>query len=164
MKVVAETYNGLNQLVTTKDNPTPIRFSFPWFQLLCATLGGAVFPLLWRQTKTQVLTGLVLGAVFFGLALFGAIASDPQNLGTFSMTVAKLPTENFFASFILGLIGSVLIGVAFKRYFGAVAEGPSSETHSIDATPAQSQSKRVSASNDRENSASPLKPNNDFVD
>jgi len=62
-----------------------------------------------------LIQGLVLGAVFFGLALFGAIVSNPQTVGAVSIVVTKLPTENFFASFILGFLGSLLLGINFSR-------------------------------------------------
>jgi hypothetical protein len=35
------------------------------------------------------------------------------------VTVAKLPTENFFAAFIIGVIGSTFGENPFRAYFGS---------------------------------------------
>ena len=114
LKVVAESRNGLRDQITSGNDGLPVRFSFPWFQLLCAMVGGVTFPALLRQDRMKLAQGLVVGAIFFGLALFGAILSNPQNIGAISIALTKLPTENALASFILGFLGSVFLGVIFK--------------------------------------------------
>lgn len=114
-KVVGETLNGLRETIVSEEMAAPLSFSFPWLQLLFAIAGGSVMPLLRRQNRLKIMQGLVLGAVFFGLALFGAIVSNPQTVGAVSIVVTKLPTENFFASFILGFLGSLLLGINFTR-------------------------------------------------
>jgi hypothetical protein len=114
LKVVAKSRNGLREEITSEGNLLPVKFSFPWLQLLCAMIGGAIFPLLLKQNRWKLAQGIALGAVFFGLALFGAIASDPQNIGSISVSLAKLPTENFFASLVLGFLSVTLLGVIFK--------------------------------------------------
>lgn len=114
LKVVAESRNGLRDRITSGDDGVPVRFSFPWFQLLCAMAGGVVFPLLRKQNRIKLAQGTVAGVVVFGLALFGAILSDPQKIGAISITLTKLPTENALASFILGFLGSVFLAVIFK--------------------------------------------------
>jgi len=114
-KVVGETLNGLRETIVSEEMAAPLSFSFPWLQLLFAIAGGSVMPLLRRQNRLKIIQGLVLGAVFFGLALFGAIVSNPQTVGAVSIVVTKLPTENFFASFILGFLGSLLLGINFSR-------------------------------------------------
>jgi len=114
LKVIAESWNGLREKINSGADGLPIRFSFPWFQLLCAAVGGLVFPLLLRQDRMKLAQGLVIGAVFFGLALFGSVLSDPQKIGPISIALTKLPTENPLASFILGFLGSVLLGVIFR--------------------------------------------------
>ena len=115
LKVMAESWNGLRDKITSAAEGVRITFYFPWIQLLCALVGGLVFPLLGKQDRRGLAKGVVIGGVFFGLALFGAILSIPQRLGPVSVAVVKLPTENFFASFILGFLGSTLLGVIFIR-------------------------------------------------
>jgi hypothetical protein len=114
LKVIAESRNGLKEGITSGNDGISLRFSFPWFQLLCAMGGGVLFPLLLRRDRMQLAQGLVVGVIFFGLALFGAVLSDPQKIGAVSIVLTKLPTENAFASFILGFLGSVLLGVIFR--------------------------------------------------
>jgi hypothetical protein len=114
LKVVAESWNGLRDRITSGDDGVPVSFSFPWFQLLCAMAGGVMFPLLRTRDRMKLAQGTVAGVVVFGLALFGAILSDPQKLGAISITLTKLPTENALASFILGFLGSVFLAVIFK--------------------------------------------------
>ncbi|HKQ05148.1 MAG TPA: hypothetical protein VJ464_08460 [Blastocatellia bacterium] len=114
-KVVGSTLNGLRETIVSEEMAAPLSFSFPWLQLFFAIAGGSVMPLLRRQSRLKIMQGLVLGAVFFGLALFGAIVSNPQTVGAVSIVVTKLPTENFFASFILGFLGSLLLGINFTR-------------------------------------------------
>jgi fluoride ion exporter CrcB/FEX len=58
--------------------------------------------------------GLVGGGIIFVLALFGAILSGPQRFGPISIVLTKLPTENVLASFVLGFLGSFLLGVIFR--------------------------------------------------
>ncbi len=118
LEVVAESWNGLRNRINSQA-PVPILFTFPWLPMLCALAGGLVFPLLARQDLRSRVQGLVVGAIFFGLALFGAVLSDPQSIGPVKVALTKLPTENAFASFILGFLGSLLLGVIFigsKRY------------------------------------------------
>jgi hypothetical protein len=114
LKVVAESRNGMKEGITSGNDGIPVSFSFPWFQLVCAMGGGVLFPLLLRRDRMKLAQGLVVGVIFFGLALFGAVLSDPQKIGTISIVLTKLPTENSFASFILGFLGSVFLGVIFK--------------------------------------------------
>jgi hypothetical protein len=114
LKVVAESWNGLRDKINSGNDGVPIRFSFPWFQLLCAMVGGVMFPLLLRRDRMKLAQGLVVGLIFFGLALFGAVLSDPQKIGAISIALTKLPTENALASFILGFLGSFLLGVIFR--------------------------------------------------
>ncbi len=114
LKVVAESWNGLRDKINSGDIGIPIRFSFPWFQLLCAMAGGITFPLLRTRDRMKLIQGTVVGGVFFGLALFGAIVSDPQKLGVISVALTKLPTENALASFVLGFLGSIFLGVIFR--------------------------------------------------
>ena len=124
LKVVAESLNGLQSKISSGDDGVPIGFSFPWFPMLCALSGGLVFPLLRRDLWLGLARGAVAGGILFGLALFGAVLSDPQKIGTISVAVTKLPTENALASFILGFLGSILLGVIFigaQRYKTATA-------------------------------------------
>lgn len=114
LKVVAESWNGLRDKINSGDEGLAVSFSFPWFQLLCALVGGVMFPLLRRQDRMKLAQGVVVGGIFFGLAYFGAILSDPHRLGSISIALTKLPTENALASFILGFLGSVLLGVIFR--------------------------------------------------
>jgi len=114
LKVVADSRNGLRDQINSTGE-VMIHFAFPWLPMLCALLGGVTFPLLAKQDRRGLAQGLVVGGIFFGLALFGAILSDPQKVGSVSVTLTKLPTENALASFILGFVGSVLLGVIFKR-------------------------------------------------
>lgn len=121
LKVKAESFNGSSMKITSGDDT--LRFSFPLFQLLCAMAGGAVFPLLLKQNWIMVLQGVVLGGVLFGLALFGAIASNPQEIGLISVTLTKLPTESSFASSILGFLGVTVLGAIFLRLRGQGGTG-----------------------------------------
>lgn len=114
LKVVAESRNGLRTQINSASD-VPIQFAFPWLPMLCALIGGVTFPLLARHDRRGLAQGLVVGGIFFGLALFGAILSNPQKLGAVSVTLTKLPTENALASFILGFVGSVLLGVIFSQ-------------------------------------------------
>ncbi len=114
LKVVADSWNGLRDNINSGKDGLPIRFSFPWFQLLCAIIGGVTFPLLRTRDRMKLAQGLVVGGIFFGLALFGAILSGPQKLGAISIALTKLPTENALASFILGFLGSLFLGVVFR--------------------------------------------------
>jgi len=118
LKVAAESWNGLRDQIKSAEEVS-IHFAFPWLPMLCALLGGVTFPLLARRDRRGLVQGLVVGGIFFGLALFGAILSDPQRVGAVSVTLTKLPTENALASFILGFVGSILLGAIFigaKRY------------------------------------------------
>jgi hypothetical protein len=126
LKVVADSWNGLRDNINAGEEGTPVNFSFPWLQLLFAMLGGVTFPLLRRQTGLSIAQGLVVGMIFFGLALFGAILSNPQKLGAISIALTKLPTENALASFILGFLGSTFLLFLFKGRGGlqAAAAGP----------------------------------------
>ncbi len=114
LRVVADSYNGLRDNINAGAEGIPVSFSFPWLQMLCAMLGGLTFPALRRQTGMDIAQGLVVGVIFFGLALFGAIISSPQSLGTISIALTKLPTENILASFILGFLGSTFLLFLFK--------------------------------------------------
>ena len=112
LKIVAESWNGLRNRITSAADGVPVMFYFPWIQLLWALVGGLVFPLLSREDPRGWVKGIALGGVFFGLALLGAI-SGPQQLGPVGIAVTKLPTESAFASFILGFVGSTLLRVIF---------------------------------------------------
>jgi hypothetical protein len=113
LKVMAESWNGLRNKISSTAEGVPISFSFPWIQLLCALIGGVVFSLLGKQDWRGLAWGAVIGVFFFSLAFFGALLSDPQKLGTVSVVVTKLPTENALASLILGFLGSTLLGGIF---------------------------------------------------
>jgi hypothetical protein len=118
LKVVAESWNGLRDQIKSAEEVS-INFAFPWFPMLCALLGGITFPLLIKRDRRGLIQGLVVGGLFFILAFFRAVLSDPQKVGAVSVAVAKLPTENALASFILGFLGSILLGAIFfaaERY------------------------------------------------
>ena len=48
LKIMAESWNGLRDKITSAAEGVRITFYFPWIQLLCALVGGLVFPLLWQ--------------------------------------------------------------------------------------------------------------------
>lgn len=114
LKVIAKSRNGLRQTIESEATPLLIRFSFPGWQLLFAAIGGAAFPLLQKQKYLKVLQGLVAGVVLFALSFFGALVSNPQSIGGVSAVLTKIPTENLFASLILGFLGGLLLMSIFK--------------------------------------------------
>ncbi|HJP91932.1 MAG TPA: YrzE family protein [Pyrinomonadaceae bacterium] len=113
LKVMAESWNGLRNKISSTAAGVPISFSFPWIQLLCALIGGVVFSLFGKHDWRGLAWGAAMGVLFFSLAFFGALLSDPQKLGTVSVVFTKLPTENALASLILGFLGSTLLGGIF---------------------------------------------------
>jgi len=105
-QIYAESTNGYRQPI--KSDPITLSFYFPWTQLFCAILGGVVVSMILKRRYGKAALGVLTGVVLFGLALFGAIAVSGLNWQGLPVTIAKLPTENFFAAFIIGIIGSML--------------------------------------------------------
>jgi len=115
LKVVAESWNGLQGKISSGDGGVPLKFSFPWGPLFCALLGGILLPLLRQDFWIGLVRGAAAGIILFTVAFFGALLSDPQKIGTVSIALTKLPTESVLASFILGFLGSLLLGVIFAK-------------------------------------------------
>ncbi|MDX2032722.1 MAG: hypothetical protein SF339_18745 [Blastocatellia bacterium] len=93
---------------------TSVTFYFPFWEFLAAILGGAIWPALsanWKERMALVGTakGAVIGAVTFGAALYGAMATSEANLGALSVRLVSLPTDSWLAAAILGFIGCSLI-------------------------------------------------------
>jgi hypothetical protein len=100
--VVAESMNGLRETI---QGTTTVSFVLPWIQLLCASLGGLAFSFFIDRALRTQLAGLLTAVVFFGLALFGAIGVSQITVSGIPVDLARLSTENYFAAFILGVIG-----------------------------------------------------------
>lgn len=107
LRVVAEAENGLDQTIT---GDTTVAFQLPWMQLLLAVLGAMVFPMIYKQDRTRLLVGAVVGLVIYSAFFFGAVATGEFGLGAVLITATKLPTENVLASFVLGILAYLAVG------------------------------------------------------
>lgn len=119
-KVIAESENGSGAAI---NGATKVAFSFLWWQLGCAILGGLLVPLVRKQwsanmkltdqaTSTlirNVLFGATVGGLFFALIFFGAATVDGLTLRGITINPTRLPIYNVAAAFIIGVLGSLLI-------------------------------------------------------
>ena len=87
-------------------------FVFPWLLVLCAATGALVGAVVntgmqgftgvwWWRLIGHVGTGVVVGLVFYVLALFGVVASIPK----VAIPLAQLPTTNELGALVLGFFG-----------------------------------------------------------
>jgi len=112
-------------LENLRSDPGKVEFVFPWLLVVLAATGGVVGAII-RDSKTEgfrlnrlgvnLIPGVVLGFVFYGLTLFGAIGSIPQ---VTLVNTALIPTLNELGAFLLGLMGG-LVGARFLQ----TAAGP----------------------------------------
>jgi len=112
LTLLAESTNGFGQII---DGSTEIEFELPWVQLACAIGGGLLLPLILRAPVTHVLVGAASGAMLYILMFFGAVVTAEQRLGKVAVAITKLPTENVFAGFALGVLGYLLISPVLGR-------------------------------------------------
>jgi hypothetical protein len=97
-------------------------FLFPWRMVILAALGGFLGALV-RDLRTlaasrwlanlarHLLSGAILGGVFYGLTFFGATASIPKM--EIPVNLAAIPTANEFGALLLGFMG----GYFGRRFF-----------------------------------------------
>jgi hypothetical protein len=96
------------------DQTATVTFVMPWMLVLTATVGGFLGALVgtgtetfiaawWHQMIGHVLTGALIGLVFYVLALFGIIASIPA----MSIPLERLPTTNMLGALVLGFFGGL---------------------------------------------------------
>lgn len=129
-RVIAESENGIRKSII---GVTGIEFSFPWWQLVVAMLGGLIVPPLRTAIRTKRrmstrrklttlakkgLIGLLVGGLFFVVFFFGAAAMDGLNWSGITINLARFPLHNAVASFAIGVFGSLLIDM---RSFFAVS-------------------------------------------
>jgi len=121
LKVIATSINGQRESITNSTELI-VSFSFPWFAFASALFGGMLFPLLQRKDiaslrekaeLVKLFRGLALGGLFFALALFGAVSTNPQTIESVSVTLARIPTEHPLGALAIGFLGSALWGGLF---------------------------------------------------
>jgi hypothetical protein len=66
-----------------------------------------------KSEIVKLVQGLALGGLFFALALFGAISSNPTAVESVSVTITKIPTEQPLGALAIGFMGSALWGGLF---------------------------------------------------
>ncbi|HEY1911783.1 MAG TPA: hypothetical protein VGG73_12730 [Vicinamibacterales bacterium] len=96
------------------DQSASVTFVMPWMLVLTAAVGGFLGALVgtgtetfsaawWHQMIGHILTGALIGLVFYVLALFGIIASIPAA----SIPLERLPTTNALGALVLGFFGGL---------------------------------------------------------
>jgi hypothetical protein len=96
------------------DQTATVTFVMPWMLVLTAAVGGFLGALVgtgtetftsawWHQMIGHILTGTLIGLVFYVLALFGIIASIPA----MSIPLERLPTTNALGTLVLGFFGGL---------------------------------------------------------
>ncbi len=96
------------------DQTATVTFVMPWMLVLTAAVGGFLGALVgtgtetftaawWHQMIGHILTGTLIGLVFYVLALFGIIASIPA----MSIPLERLPTTNALGALVLGFFGGL---------------------------------------------------------
>jgi len=109
--IAARSSNGLAEEVTGE---TPaVAFYLPWWQLLCAAIGGLLLPAINRKPPTTIALGGLGGVILYLFIFFGAVATGLFNIGPWAVKVTKLPSENVLAAGVLGLIGYLSTQKAF---------------------------------------------------
>lgn len=134
--VIAESENGLGIAI---NGTTKVQFSFPWWQLGLAILGGALVPPLRRvmlpsrrrthrrqlhsimlmlaDLAKRGLVGVLVGGLFFVVFFFGAAIMDGFNWNGITINLTRLPLQNGVAAFAIGIFGSLLIDM--RTFFKA---------------------------------------------
>ena len=96
------------------EDRSEVEFTFPWKLVIFAALGGLLGALLRDSKNTfsrrwfhyawrNLLVGIVLGMVFYGLTLFGAVGSVSKIIP--SIDVSVIPTVNELGAILLGFAG-----------------------------------------------------------
>lgn len=100
LKVVAEAFNAVNEPI---EGSATVRFSLPWGQLFAAIVGAIVLPAFRRQ-GARAFVAAAVGAIVYIFLFVGAVTTANLSLGAIAISLTKLPTENEWAAFALGMV------------------------------------------------------------
>jgi hypothetical protein len=97
------------------------KFLLPWNMVVLAglggLLGGIVYTLFkhksiaWKGMWPNLLIGIIVGMIFYGLALFGVASVLKTGI---DIDTSKLPTYNAIAALVLGFIGGLIVRMLWE--------------------------------------------------
>jgi len=114
--VLTSPVSGIAEITATSARLKPgsarTEFAFPLLLVVLAVVGGLIGSVVrsgrqlltgdwWWHAAGSVGLGVVLGLVFYALAMFGIIASIPK----LSIPLAQLPTTNDLGALVIGFLG-----------------------------------------------------------
>jgi len=116
LRVSAESTDGLQERIL---GDTIVSFQLPVWPIILAVIGGLVWGVgSWLVRKAalgqSLFRGSVGGFVFYIIVFFGALAMSYFEPTGLPLDIARLPTANSLAAFVIGLVGARLSGWVFE--------------------------------------------------